>query len=164
MEMQDALRLLRVAGEVAERHGSKLITEEHVRDAEKHIEHNRVVEALKNLTLHSKLVLLSVYHLSKNNNASATTGEIYDVYNELCAETGLNLLTQRRLGTLINELDVMGLLNSKVVSMGRYGRTKKIRLEISRSHIQDVLGNEERIAPLIKYHPNALEKSTKPKK
>ncbi len=159
-----ALDLLRVAGEVAERHGSKLITEEHVRDAEKHIEHNRVVEALKNLTLHSKLVLLSVYHLSKTNSASATTGEIYDVYNELCAETGLNLLTQRRLGTLINELDVMGLLNSKVVSMGRYGRTKKIRLEISRSHIQDVLGSEERIAPLIKYHPNALEKSTKPKK
>ena len=42
-----------------------MITEEHVRQAEKHIEHNRVIEALKNLTLHSKLVLLSVYHLNK---------------------------------------------------------------------------------------------------
>ena len=74
----------------------KCITEEHVRQAEKHIEHNRVVEALKNLTLHSKLVLLSVYHLNKS---SATTGEIYDVYNELCGEMGAGLLTQRRLGT-----------------------------------------------------------------
>ena len=44
---------LRVAGEVAERQGAKMITEEHVRQAEKHIEHNRVVEALNNLTLHS---------------------------------------------------------------------------------------------------------------
>ena len=126
-----ALDLLRVAGEVAERQGAKLITEEHVRQAEKHIEHNRVADALKNLTLHSKLVLLSVYHLNK---PSATTGEIYDVYHELCGEFGAGLLTQRRLGTLINEFDSMGLVNAKVVSMGRYGRTKKIRLEISELH------------------------------
>jgi cell division control protein 6 len=142
------LDLLRVAGEVAERQGAKLITEEHVRQAEKHIEHNRVVEALKNLTLHSKLVLLSVYHLNK---PSATTGEIYDVYNELCGEMGTGLLTQRRLGTLINELDSMGLVNAKVVSMGRYGRTKKIRLEISRSLIKDVFGSDNRFGSLLDY-------------
>jgi cell division control protein 6 len=145
-----ALDLLRVAGEVAERQGAKTITEEHVRDAEKHIDHNRVVEAVKNLTLHSKLVLLSVYHLSKS---SATTGEIYDVYNELCGELGAGLLTQRRLGTLVNELDAMGLLNAKVVSMGRYGRTKKIRLEMSRTLIKDVFGNDERVGRLIGYDP-----------
>ena len=59
-----ALDLLRVAGEVAERQNAQTVTEEHVRQAEKHIEHNRVIETLKNLTLHSKLVLLSVYHLN----------------------------------------------------------------------------------------------------
>ncbi len=155
-----ALDLLRVAGEVAERQGCSVITEEHVREAEKHIEHNRVVEALKNLTLHSKLVLLSVYHVNKGSSASATTGEIYDIYNELCGELGANLLTQRRLGTLINELDVMGLLNSKVVSMGRYGRTKKIRLEISRTLIQDVFGSDERLCRMIKYEPKLLSKNT----
>lgn len=158
-----ALDLLRVAGEVAERHDSKIIMEEHVRDAEKTIEHNRVIDALKNLTLHSKLVLLSVYHLSKTSGASATTGEIYDVYNDLCGEIGMSLLTQRRLGTLINELDVMGLLNSKVVSMGRYGRTKKIRLEISRTLIQDVIGPEDRLGALIRYHPKVLAKAAKSK-
>jgi cell division control protein 6 len=151
-----ALDLLRVAGEVAERQGAKMITEEHVREAEKHIEHNRVVEALQNLTLHSKLVLLSVYHLSKS---SATTGEIYDIYNELCGELGAGLLTQRRLGTLVNELDAMGLLNAKVVSMGRYGRTKKIRLEISRTLIRDVFGNDARLGRLIDYEPKFLSKN-----
>ena len=150
-----ALDLLRVAGEVAERQGAKTVTEEHVRLAEKHIEHNRVVEALKNLTLHSKLVLLSVYHLNK---PSATTGEIYDVYNELCGEFGAGLLTQRRLGTLINELDSMGLVNAKVVSMGRYGRTKKIRLEISRSLIRDVFAEDTRFSQLINYSPQAFRK------
>jgi cell division control protein 6 len=141
-----ALDLLRVAGEVAERQGAETITEEHVKEAEKSIEHNRVVEALKNLTLHSKLVLLSVYHLNKSN---VTTGEIYDVYNKLCGELGAGLLTQRRLGTLVNELDVMGLLNAKVVSMGRYGRTKKIRLDISRTLLKEVFGSDDRIGPLI---------------
>jgi cell division control protein 6 len=150
-----ALDLLRVAGEVAERQGAKMITEEHVREAEKHIEHNRVVEALKNLTLHSKLVLLSVYRLNKS---SATTGEIYDVYNELCGELGAGLLTQRRLGTLVNELDAMGILNTKVVSMGRYGRTKKIRLEIFRTLIKDVFESDGRIGRLIDYNPIPLKK------
>src|SRR3989304_5129083 len=151
-----ALDLLRVAGEVAERQGAKVITEEHVREAEKHIEHNRVVEALQNLTLHSKLVLLSVYHLSKS---SATTGEIYDIYNELCGELGAGLLTQRRLGTLVNELDAMGLLKAKVESMGRYGRTKKIGLEISRTLIRNVFGNDARLGRLVNYEPKFLSKN-----
>jgi cell division control protein 6 len=151
-----ALDLLRVAGEVAERQGGKVITEEHVREAEKHIEHNRVTEAVKNLTLHSKLVLLSVYRLSK---PSATTGEIYDVYNELCGELGAGLLTQRRLGTLVNELDVMGLLNAKVINMGRYGRTKKIRLEIARSLIKDVFNDDVRLGQLVDYQPKLASKA-----
>jgi cell division control protein 6 len=150
-----ALDLLRVAGEVAERRGAMVITEEHVRQAEKHIEHNRVVEAVKNLTLHSKLVLLSVYHLNKS---SATTGEIYDVYNGLCGELGAGLLTQRRLSTLVNELDSMGLVNAKVVSMGRYGRTKKIRLELSRSLIKDIFETDGRFARLVAFSPEISHK------
>jgi cell division control protein 6 len=152
-----ALDLLRVAGEVAERQDATVITEEHVRQAEKHIEHNRMIEALNNLTLHSKLVLLSVYHLNKSN---ATTGEIYDVYNELCGEMGSGLLTQRRLGTLINELDSMGLVNARVVSMGRYGRTKKIRLEISRSLIKDVFAEDNRFSRLLEYSQQSPHKSS----
>jgi cell division control protein 6 len=151
-----ALDLLRVAGEVAERQEAKNITEDHVQQAEKHIEHNRVVEALNNLTMHSKLVLLSVYHLNKS---SATTGEIYDVYNELCGEFGAGLLTQRRLGSLINELDSMGLVNAKVVSMGRYGRTKKIRLEISRSLIRDVFSADGRFSNILNYKPHTTQKT-----
>jgi cell division control protein 6 len=99
---------------------------------------------------------LSVYHLNKS---SATTGEIYDIYNELCGEMGAGLLTQRRLGTLVNELDSMGLVNAKVVSMGRYGRTKKIRLEISRSLIRDVFGGDNRFSQLMTYSPQVIRKN-----
>jgi cell division control protein 6 len=151
-----ALDLLRVAGEIAERSGASVVVEEHVREAEKHIERNRVLEALKNLTLHSKLVLLSVYHLNRMDVYSSVTGEIYEIYSELCSEAGVTPLTQRRLGTLVNELDSMGLLNAKVVSMGRYGRTKKIRLEIPRTIIREVFKDDNRLERLVEYEPKCL--------
>jgi cell division control protein 6 len=153
-----ALDLLRVAGEVAERKGVKVVAEEHVREAEKHIEHNRVVEALKNLTLHSKLVVLSLFQLNKSNVRRVITGEIYEVYGELCGELGVTPLTQRRVSTLVNELDAIGLLNAQVTSMGRYGRTKKIRLEVTRTLIKEIFANDTRFGRLVKYEPKCLPK------
>jgi cell division control protein 6 len=93
------------------------------------------------------------------NKSSSTTGELYDIYNELCGEMGAGLLTQRRLGTLVNELDAMGLVNTKVVSMGRYGRTKKIRLEISRSLVKDVFSGDARFGRLLDYSPKTMNKN-----
>ncbi len=155
-----ALDLLRVAGEMAERKGVNVVTEEHVREAEKHIEHNRVVEALQNLTLHAKLVVLSIYHLNRVSAHSAVTGEIYEVYSELGGEVGVTPLTQRRFSSLVNELDAMGLLNAKVISMGRYGRTKKIRLDISRGLIRDVFAGDSRFGRLVDYDPACFSKGT----
>jgi cell division control protein 6 len=151
-----ALDLLRVAGELAEREGAKIVTEKHIRLAEKRIEHDRVVEALENLPPHSKLVLFGVYLMAKANVSRAITGEIYEIYCELCEQVGLTPLTQRRVSGLINELDVIGLLNTQVVSMGRYGRTKKIRLGIPRSVIRNAFLNDERLKGLTKYIPKCL--------
>lgn len=153
-----ALDLLRVAGEIAERKRAQGVVEEHVREAERHIEHNRVIEALEKLTLHSKIVILSIYHLKQAEVNRTVTGEIYEVYAELCRELGVSPLTQRRVGTLVNELDCMGILNARIVSMGRYGRTKKIRLEITRTLIRDVFVNDSRLGRLVDYEPQCLSK------
>lgn len=154
-----ALDLLRVAGEVAERAGAAVVVEDHVREAEKHIEHNRVFEALRNLTLHSKLVVLSIYHLNRAEVSRAITGEIYEVYSELCGQVGVTPLTQRRLCSLVNELDSMGILNAKVISMGRYGRTKKIKLEIARTIVKEVFASDSRLAQSIDNEPKCLTKN-----
>ncbi len=151
-----ALDLLRVAGELVEREGSESVLEEHIRRAEKRIEHDRIVDALRNLTLHSKFVLCSVYLLRKARVNYAITGDIYNVYSELCDQSGLAPLTQRRVSGLVNELDVIGLLNSRVVSMGRYGRTKKIRLSIARGLIREVFATDDRLGRLISYAPRCL--------
>jgi len=151
-----ALDLLRVAGELAEREESSCITEDHVRQAEKRVEHDRILEALANLPLHSKLVLCSVYLLGRAKVSCAITGDIYEIYCELCDELGLPLLTQRRVSGLINELDMIGLLNARVVSMGRYGRTKKIRLGIASSLIRKVFTTDDRLGRLIGHVPKCL--------
>jgi len=151
-----ALDLLRVAGELAEREESSCVTEDHVRQAEKMVEHDRIAEVLVNLPLHSKLVLCSVYLLGKTKVSCAITGDIYEIYCELCDQFGLSTLTQRRFSGLINELDMVGLLNARVVSMGRYGRTKKIRLGIGRSLIRKVFINDDRLGRLIDYVPKCL--------
>jgi cell division control protein 6 len=153
-----ALDMLRVAGELAEREAALRITDEHIRSAEKRIEHDRVIDAMKNLTPHSKLVLASVYLLNKESINSAITGDIYEVYQELCELTTYTALTQRRVSGLISELDIIGLLNSRIVSMGRYGRTKKIKLSVSRGLVAKVFSEDETFRCLIDHSPKCLAK------
>ncbi|MEJ2242878.1 MAG: ORC1-type DNA replication protein [Candidatus Bathyarchaeota archaeon] len=151
-----ALDLLRVAGELAEREGRDCVSEEHVREAEKRVEHDRILEVLENLPLHSKLVLCSVYLLGKIKLSYTITGDIYGIYCELCGQSGLSPLTQRRVSGLISELDMIGLLNARIVSMGRHGRTKKIRLGIGRSLVRKVFDNNDRFRDLLGYVPNCF--------
>jgi cell division control protein 6 len=151
-----ALDLLRVAGELAEREGAECVSEEHVRQAEKRVEHDRILEVLENLPIHSKLVLCSVYLLGRTKVSYSITGDIYGIYCELCEQSGLSPLTQRRVSGLISELDMVGLLNARVVSMGRYGRTKKIRLGIGRSLVRTVFNNSDRLRDLVGYVPACL--------
>jgi Cdc6-like AAA superfamily ATPase len=61
---------------------------------------------------------------------------------------------------LVNELDALGLLNAQVVSMGRYGRTKKIRMEVTRTLIKEAFSNDSRLGRLVDYEPKCLSKDT----
>ncbi len=153
-----ALDLLRVAGELAEREGANRVSEQHVRQAQQKIEHDRVSEVLKSLPAHSKILLVGSYLLSNHLPAGAITGDVYEVYHELCAASDLEPLTQRRVSGLINELDVLGILNARVVSFGRYGRTKKIRVGISARVIAETYAEDNLAGRLFRYVPKSLQK------
>ncbi len=156
-----ALDLLRVAGELAERRGDKQVSEDHVRQAEKRIEHDRFLEVLRSLPTHPKIVLLGVCLLARSRIDRSVTGDIYNLYCELCQELGITPLTQRRVSGLINELDIIGMLNSRVISLGRYGRTKRISLGVSTSLMREVFLEDERLKLLIDYRPKYLSSSAK---
>jgi cell division control protein 6 len=151
-----ALDLLRVAGELAERKGEKMILDLHVRQAEKRIEHDRIFDSLKSLPAHSKIVLFGVSLFTKFKIKRSITGDIYNLYCELCEELSINPLTQRRVSGLINELDIIGLLNSRVISLGRYGRTKKISLGVSQKLVKEVFLEDRRFENIVNLKPKYL--------
>ncbi|MBW2991023.1 ORC1-type DNA replication protein [Candidatus Woesearchaeota archaeon] len=122
-----ALELLRVAGELAERKGEQKITMKHIDEAEDTIERDRIVEIVKNQPKQFQSTLYSIM-LNKNKHKTIQTGEVYDTYKDLCNKVGLRPLTQRRVSDIIAELDMLGIINAKVISKGRFGRTREISL------------------------------------
>ena len=120
-----ALDLLRVAGEVAERSNEEIVKMEHIKKAEEKIEVNRIFELVKTLPSQSKLILYSIFNLSETIT-KLETGEIYEEYKNLCNINNSAILTQRRISDLISELDMLGLINARLISKGRHGRTREI--------------------------------------
>jgi cell division control protein 6 len=131
-----ALDLIRIAGELAERDGSKKVLLKHIDDANMKIERDTILEVIKSSTNHFKLVLYSIIQLhEKRKNEPFFTGEVYNLYQELCQKNKMEILTQRRVGDLIQELDMFGIINVRVISKGRGGRMREIKLAISKNII-----------------------------
>ncbi len=137
-----ALDLLRVAGEIAEREGAEKITIEHVKRAVLEIERDKAVELIRTLPFHSKAVLMAIY-LLRDRPGGATTGEIYEVYTKLVRGIGLDPVTQRRVSDIISELDVVGLVQARLLSRGRYGRTKYVSLRVGERALTEGLRGDE---------------------
>jgi cell division control protein 6 len=149
-----ALDLLRIAGEFAEREGVVKVTEDQVRRSMIQYEQDVVSEVLKTLPIQPKLVLLSIYLLETNKAPEIITGDIHNVYSTLTGILQIDTLTQRRISDLINELDMHGLINATVVSKGRYGRTKKIKLAVSPILIKNCLIEDPRLKKTLESEKN----------
>ncbi|MDD5416496.1 MAG: ORC1-type DNA replication protein [Candidatus Aenigmarchaeota archaeon] len=123
-----ALDLLRVAGELAERSNVKEVSIEHVDAAQDKIDLDRTTEFARAQPKQSQAVLWAILKLDKKTNIE--TGEIVEKYAEVCRDNNLKPLTQRRISDLIAELDLFGVINTKVVSKGRYGRTRVVSVSV----------------------------------
>ena len=136
-----ALELLRVSGELAERENSLKINISHLDLAEDKIEKDIVVDAIQTLPKQSQVTLLSIFMLQEKNNQKIFTGDVYGIYKDVCTKIGLKHLTQRRLSDLVGELDMLGIISAKVISKGRYGRTREIGLAMPSSSIPGLVND-----------------------
>ena len=125
-----ALELLRVAGELAERKGDTKILLEHIDNAEEKIERDRILDIVKTQPKQFQATLYPILLANEKKKGLIYTGEIYDIYKDLCVQIGLRPLTQRRISDIVAELDMLGIINAKVISKGRFGRTREITLAI----------------------------------
>ncbi|HII51439.1 MAG TPA: AAA family ATPase [Halobacteriales archaeon] len=139
-----ALDLLRTAGELAERSGDSEVTTDYVEAAQEKIELDRVIEVIRTLPDQSKFVLFTILVLTTKDVSHITTGEVYNLYRQLCKNQELDVLTHRRVTDLISELDMLGIVNAIVVSKGRYGRTKQITLSVPQAHVEKELLSNQR--------------------
>ena len=143
-DARKAIDLLRVAAELAEREGASSVNENHIRQAQEQIEKDITYDILRHSTMHSKLVLLAVMH---SNNRF--TGEVYTKYSSLCQNLEQEPLTQRRLTQIIGELKQQGLVDSGVVSQGRYGRSQRIKLTVPQAKLRKALQEDPTFSEIV---------------
>lgn len=126
-----ALDLLRIAGELVEREGMKKITQGHIDKANEKIEKDKILDIVETEPKQFQLVLKSIIDLIELKKLPQIfTGDIYNNYKMLCEKTSNEVLTQRRVGDIIAEFDMLGIINAVVISKGRHGRTREIKLAV----------------------------------
>jgi cell division control protein 6 len=140
-----ALDLLRVSGEIADRDESVNVGEKHVKMAQAKIEADTMIECIATLPTQSKVVLYSMLLLDQMGQTIFTSGEVSRIYKEIAPAMDLDVLTHRRITDLISELNMLGVINTRVVSRGRYGRTKEMWFDTNTQKIWDVITGDPRL-------------------
>jgi cell division control protein 6 len=147
-----ALELMRVAGELAERSNSQEVLVKFVDQAEEKIERDRVLDIVSTQPKQVKLTLYAIlktlYTQGKKQKISEVyTGDVYELYKQSCIQSSTKPLTQRRVGDIIAELDMHGIIRAPVISKGRYGRTRRISFGVPdnvvtriKNHLTEGLG------------------------
>ncbi len=129
-----ALDLLRIAGELSERDGKKRIEEEYIDYANQKIEKDKIIDIIETFPKQHKLVIYSIIQLTKEQKNKKIdkffTGDVYNLYQDICIRAKTDSLTQRRVSDILADIDMLGIINAKVISKGRHGRTREIRLGV----------------------------------
>ncbi|MAK40334.1 MAG: cell division control protein Cdc6 [Euryarchaeota archaeon] len=128
-----ALDLLRISVQKAEQRAQNRVGIKHVRLAQSQLEYDQVTPVLKTLPLHQKLVLFSICLNEENGLRNISTGDVYRTYVDACKKIQIEPLTSRRVSSLLNELDTLGLIMAKNVSKGRGGRSKQVNSAIPKA-------------------------------
>ena len=140
-----ALDLFRISGELADRDESSQVTEAHVKQAQAKIETDSMIECIATLPTQSKLILFSMLILEKLGQNIFTSGEVSRIYQDIAPSIQLDVLTHRRITDLISELNMLGVINTRVVSRGRYGRTKEMWFDSNTDKIREVVLKDSRL-------------------
>ena len=133
-----ALDLLRIAGELAEREGADKIHLKYIDEANNKIERDKILDVITSEPKQFQIVLKSIIELSEKlkSGESLFTGDVYNYYQDLCHRNKVEVLTQRRVSDIIQEFDMLGIINVRVISKGRGGRMREIKLAISKDIVK----------------------------
>jgi len=136
-----AVELLVKAVKISEE-SSGVLTEVEVDKAAQTLEIDKTEELIKALATQQRLTLIACYSLLQGNNKKLTTGQAYQSYTKFCGLETICPLTQRRFSDMISFLDLYGLINARVISHGRYGKTREITRSLPAETVTKLLNNQ----------------------
>lgn len=121
-DARKAIDVLRIAGEVAENENADQILDCHVEEAQTHAEVDRLTDLLKAHPPQAKFVLYSLVKLTNANDRNAfSTSDIYDRYNLVARDVGVDVLSFDRVYQILKESAFLGVTESQKISGGREG-------------------------------------------
>ncbi len=129
-DARKAVALLARSAYLAEKTGSQ-ITLDTVDRASTELEMDRYLTLLRSAPQQLQAAMAAVIEGIRHSRSSLiASGQAYDTYKSFCHRVNLRVITARVFGDLIAELDMYSLLRSRIISRGRYGRTREITLEL----------------------------------
>ena len=125
-----AVALLAKSAYLAEKAGGR-ITLAVVDEAMMELDKDRYLALLTSAPPQFQAAMGGILEAAQYSGSGAIgTGEAYDGYKAFAERADLRPLTGRAFGDIIGELDMACLIRSRVISKGRYGRTREIVLDL----------------------------------
>jgi archaeal cell division control protein 6 len=125
-----AVKLLARSAYLAEKGGTR-ITVDMVDEAAGEIETDRYLTLVRTGPAQMQAVMAAVIEAQRKSKKQVLgTGEAYDAYRAFCTRADVRPLTERVFSDMLAELDLYSLLQCRIISRGRYGRTREITLDL----------------------------------
>jgi len=137
-DARKAVELLVKAVKIAEEN-SGYLGEKEVDEADRVLEVDKTQEMIQSLAWQQRMALLACYVGLQGRVRRISTGQAYLAYSQLCERQGSRPLTQRRFSDMVSFLDLYGLVSARVISKGRYGKTRELSTSLPSPVIEDLL-------------------------
>jgi cell division control protein 6 len=131
-DARKAVEILSKSAHIAEKQGS-VITMNMVNKAIEEIEKDKYVAMIKNSPKQLQATLFSIISSTSRADSPLHTGEAYGTYRAFCGKIKMRALSQRAFSDLVSELDMYGFIQARLLSKGRYGRTKQIIVNLPKA-------------------------------
>jgi cell division control protein 6 len=142
-DARKAIEMLKASIQLAISSGENKVEEAHVFSAKNRMEYDAIMETIKTLPVQTKALLLGILLLRESGTIQFTTGEVFEAYRNVANGANLPVLTPRRISDMLSDLDSLGLISANVTSLGRYGRTKMIEINVSFTDAKRVILEDE---------------------
>lgn len=150
-----ALKLLSKAGEIAQQNKREALSDKDVELARKKVEMDIMHDAIASLPEHHQIVLYSASKLSSSGGPRYSrlgeedsafegflfSGEIYEQYSALCDKFNKKPRSSRWFREYLNDLEMLGLITSKVSSKGIRGHATLVKLGHDPEEVLKLLEN-----------------------